>query len=177
MTLLLILCSFSPSSRLPRPTVRSAPCGGHTVQCLEKILLPRNRTTNSCFGYESVVRSGLIITSTTRRLFPSLPDLSQWNVAGRLPDLPLALWPLLYYTAFVLARYVTRVQSEVCSSILQRTRDVMNVERCQRCGGCVMYSFVMHRGLFLHQTPCLHHGLCSNNTINGKKSLSRWHIS
>ncbi len=64
MTLLPILCSSSPSSRLPHPTVRSAPCGGHIVQCLEKILLPRNRTTNSCFGYEYVLRSGRIITSS-----------------------------------------------------------------------------------------------------------------
>ncbi len=31
------------------------------------------------------------LVRTTRRLFPSLPDLSQWNVAGRLLDLPLAL--------------------------------------------------------------------------------------
>ncbi len=33
------------------------------------------------------------IVKTTRRIFPSLPDLSlnQWNVAGRLLDLPQAL--------------------------------------------------------------------------------------
>ncbi len=31
------------------------------------------------------------IVKNARRLFPSLPDISQWNIAARLLDVPLAL--------------------------------------------------------------------------------------
>ncbi|SJL08800.1 uncharacterized protein ARMOST_12170 [Armillaria ostoyae] len=54
------------------------------------------------------------LVKTTRRLFPSLPDLSQWNVAGRLLDLPLALQKHTTVSKTIdVLEFMKRLQSEV----------------------------------------------------------------
>ncbi|SJL08806.1 uncharacterized protein ARMOST_12176 [Armillaria ostoyae] len=88
MTLLPILSSSSLSSHLSRQTVRKA---YNTV--FRKSPPAEERDNQILLWIQICCEVGVDhdIVKNARRLFPSLPDISQWNIAGRLLDLPLAL--------------------------------------------------------------------------------------